>query len=59
MTPEQVAEAQRRSAAFVPRLETQGPTSDNSTSLANPSFTGTGFFITDDGYLISTTESFR
>src|ERR1039458_9166562 len=53
MIPEQVAEAQRRSEAFVPRKETTGSSSDNSISPTNPSFSGTGFFITDDGYLIS------
>ena len=53
MTPEQIAEGQRRAAAFVPRKETTSSSSDNSISPANPTFTGTGFFITDDGYLIS------
>jgi hypothetical protein len=53
MTPEQVAEAQQLSAVFVPRKETSISSSANSTSPANPSFIGTGFFITDDGYLIS------
>ncbi len=50
MTPDQIAEAQRRSAEFVPRSEMP---SNNSTSPDNPFATGTGFFITDDGYLIS------
>jgi TPR repeat protein len=53
MTPEQIAEAQRRSAEFVPKREKQSSNSGNFVSPANPSFTGTGFFITDDGYLIS------
>jgi TPR repeat protein len=53
MTPAQIAEGQRRAEAFVPRKETPGPSSDNSTSPENPTATGTGFFITDDGYLIS------
>ena len=53
MTPDQIAEGQRLSAAFVPRKEMSGSTSDNSTSPENPTATGTGFFITDDGYLIS------
>ena len=53
MTPEQIAEAQRRSAKFVPREETPGATSDNFTSPGNPTASGTGFFITDDGYLIT------
>jgi len=51
MTVEQVAEAQQLAATFVPRNET--PSSDNSALSDNPRFTGTGFFITDDGYLIS------
>ena len=51
MTPSQIAEAQRLSREFKPR---QKSGSDNSsTSPDNPTATGTGFFITDDGYLIS------
>jgi TPR repeat protein len=50
MTAEQIAEAQRRSSEFVPRIESG---SNNSTSPDNPTASGTGFFITDDGYLIS------
>jgi TPR repeat protein len=51
MTPEQIAEGQRLSHEFKPRQESG---SDNSsTSPDNPTATGTGFFITDDGYLIS------
>ena len=50
MTPEQIAEAQRRSAEFAPKKESG---SDNSTSPENPTASGSGFFITDDGYLIS------
>ncbi len=53
MTPEQIAEGQRRAVAFVPRKETPDSSSVNSTLPTNPSYTGTGFFITDDGYLIS------
>ena len=53
MTPEQVAEAQRLAAAFVPRKETNNPSPDNSILHEKPTATGTGFFITDDGYLIS------
>jgi uncharacterized protein len=51
MTPEQIAEAQQRAAAFVARKETLS--SDNSALSDNPKSTGTGFFITDDGNLIS------
>jgi S1-C subfamily serine protease len=50
MSREEIAEAQQLSAAFVPRKET--PRS-NSSSSTNPAASGTGFFITDDGYLIS------
>jgi uncharacterized protein len=53
MTPEQIAEAQRRSAEFVPKKEKPGSNPANSAPSTKPSFTGTGFFITDDGYLIS------
>jgi TPR repeat protein len=53
ITPEEIAEAQQQSAAFVPRKETPSSSSDNSVSSNNPRFSGTGFFITDDGYLIS------
>jgi S1-C subfamily serine protease len=53
LTPEQLAEAQQLSAAFVPKKETPSSSSDNSISSNNPRFSGTGFFITDDGYLIS------
>ncbi len=53
MTPDQIADAQRLAAAFVPRKETPNSSSNNSTSLENPTASGSGFFITDDGYLIS------
>ena len=50
MTPDQIAEAQQLAGEFKPR---QKSGSDNSTSPDSPTATGTGFFITDDGYLIS------
>ena len=50
MTPDQIAEAQQISREFKPRKEFG---SDNSSSPEEPTATGTGFFITDDGYLIS------
>jgi len=55
ITPEQIAEAQRLSAAFVPRKETPGSSSNSGSPVIadSPTATGTGFFITDDGYLIS------
>ncbi len=49
MSPEQIAEAQQLAREFKPRKESD---SDNSMS-ENPFASGTGFFITDDGYLIS------
>ena len=56
ITQEQITEGQRRAAAFIPHKEIAGEQSSNSAdsiSPTNPSITGTGFFITDDGYLIS------
>jgi hypothetical protein len=53
MTPSQIAEAQKLSSEFVPRKETPSSSSANLVSSFNPTATGTGFFITDDGYLIS------
>jgi S1-C subfamily serine protease len=50
MTPEQIADAQQLSREFVPRKKSG---SGNSTSPANPTASGTGFFITEDGYLIT------
>jgi TPR repeat protein len=50
MTPDQIAEAQQLSREFKPRKEFG---SDNSVSPDTPTASGTGFFITDDGYLIS------
>jgi S1-C subfamily serine protease/TPR repeat protein len=55
MTPEQISEAQRLAAAFVPRTETAGSNSNSPSPVAadSPVATGTGFFITDNGYLVS------
>ena len=53
MAPEQIAEAQRLASEFVPRRETPSSGSDNASLSNNPQYSGTGFFITDDGYLIS------
>jgi TPR repeat protein len=50
LTTEQIAEAQQLSREFVPRKKSG---SANSASPENPTASGTGFFITDDGYLIS------
>jgi len=55
MTPEQIAKAQQLAAAFVSRKETSGSNSNSNQSVVAdfPTATGTGFSITDDGYLIS------
>jgi TPR repeat protein len=53
MTAGEIAEAQQLSSAFVPRREKLDSNSGNSTLPENPTASGTGFFITDDGYLIS------
>jgi S1-C subfamily serine protease len=53
LSPNMVAEAQRRSSEFVPRKETPSSNSDNSASPDSPTASGSGFFITNDGYLIS------
>jgi S1-C subfamily serine protease len=50
MTPEQIAEAQQLSRDFTPQKQSG---SNNPISSDNPTASGTGFFITDDGYLIS------
>ena len=50
MTPEQIAEGQKLAREFKPLNES---ISANSTSPGNPTVIGSGFFITDDGYLIS------
>jgi TPR repeat protein len=51
MTPGQIAEAQELARAFRPHLEFDP--SKSSEKIFEPLYTGTGFFITDDGYLIS------
>jgi TPR repeat protein len=56
MTQSQIAEGQRLAAAFVQRKETpqnHGAVDNSSVSPGNYTATATGFFITDDGYLIS------
>ena len=53
MSREEIVEGQRRAAAFIPHKETANSSSGNSISSDNPKFSGTGFLITDDGYLIS------
>ena len=50
ITSEQISKAQELASEFKPHKESS---SDNSISPTNPFSSGTGFFITDDGYLIS------
>src|SRR6266568_2885565 len=54
MTPDQIAEAQRRSSAFIPQTENQ--TSDKfaeSSPALVPKSTGTAFFISGNRYLLT------
>ena len=57
MTPEQIAEAQRRSSAFVPRQSSPSGSNvrweDFKPAHQQPRATGTAFFITADGYLLT------
>ena len=53
MARAEIVEAQRLAAAFVPKKESHDSKPAISTTPNNPTATGTGFFITDDGYLIS------
>ena len=55
MTGEQIAEGQKLAREFRPRKASDSGNSISVNDVANlsPKFTGTGFFITDDGYLIS------
>jgi S1-C subfamily serine protease len=53
MSRGEIAEAQRLSREFIPRKEKVGSNDANSNSPEPPTATGTGFFISDDGYLIS------
>jgi TPR repeat protein len=55
MTPQQVAEAQRLAREFKPRKapKSSSITTGKDVVDSNPVASGTGFFITDDGYLIS------
>ena len=50
MTPDQIAEAQRLARGFKPRKESN---SGDSSSRGDPTASGTGFFITDDGFLVT------
>jgi hypothetical protein len=57
MSRSEIAEGQRLAREFVARKE-GGPSDrvggqDSATATAAPRFTGTGFFVTDDGYLLT------
>ena len=55
MTPEQIAEGQRLARAFTPR-KVPAPGSESSAAgiaQTRPESSGTGFFITGDGYLVT------
>ncbi len=55
MTPEQIAKAQQLVREFKPRKTPESGPSVSGNDIVNsqPSATGTGFFITDDGYLFT------
>ncbi|HMC28425.1 MAG TPA: tetratricopeptide repeat-containing serine protease family protein [Verrucomicrobiae bacterium] len=55
MLPEQVFDAQRLSQKFKPRSspEPGAPVSSSGRAESTPSASGTGFFITEDGFLIT------
>jgi TPR repeat protein len=55
LSPEAITEAERLSSEFAPRKQGEREKSDFTSNGADtaPKATGTGFFITDDGYLIS------
>jgi TPR repeat protein len=56
MTPDQVAEGQRRASAFQPRLALETANEFVPSSAAMdfaPTSSGTGFFITEDGFLVT------
>lgn len=53
MTQDQIAEGQKLASEFVSQKETPG-SSPNSIALPdNPTASGTGFFITEDGFLVT------
>lgn len=53
MTREQIAEAQRRSSAFRPRTEADQAAPENSIRAEVVKATGSAFFISADGYLLT------
>jgi S1-C subfamily serine protease len=55
MTPEQIAEGQRLARAFTPREVPSEGSESSAARIAQtrPESSGTGFFITEDGYLVT------
>jgi S1-C subfamily serine protease len=53
MTPQQIAEAQRLSSEFRPKKQGQPTTDAHAQAKAEIKGSGTGFFITADGYLLT------
>ena len=55
MTREQIAEAQRRASEFRPRKAPEAGASVSGRDVvdSNPAASGTGFFITEDGFLVT------
>lgn len=53
MTPDQIAEGQRRSSAFAPRKGSPTPGDEPEISSVAPKSSGSGFFISQDGFLLT------
>jgi S1-C subfamily serine protease len=55
MSREEIVEAQRLAAIFVPQKETlvSKPNPEDLTTNLSPTASGTGFFVTDDGFLVT------
>ena len=53
MINEEIAEGQKLARAFKPGGPAQAATSSTDIAQAQPQSSGTGFFITDDGYLVT------
>ncbi len=55
MSREEIVEAERLAAVFVPQKETpeSKPNPEDLTTKFSPTASGTGFFVTDDGFLVT------